>query len=442
MKFFKHKIKIRIKRFKFHKLSLAECIIWYYAFIILFNNIIAQIQMAFLKNLVIDTSVLASATIPVIYFLLFNSFFGKNRVSKSYNLMFFGFIYTLFIIIYYIINSADIFLLFNFIYKKILPLLFVITLLFLKSKINFEFFEKQFGLFAFINAAVTVIQFITDDILWPYITDNHGDPLFWSVYNYGNFDRIRPPGLMSSALSSGYISIIWICLMLYRLLNKAEIKRINKCKYAFFIVLAFCSILATQTRNIYITLFFILVYCIIANISKNRIYIMPIFTILATVIYFLLFMYVLPAINTTTGLLNNGSSIIRYRNWLYLINKISRENVFEKLFGIMKWQEVAPNEVFSDNLFFDVFFAMGLIGLVIYILINLRLQTLLLKSKNCISISALVSSILFMGVPNVPNSSYESVILIFSAIIISNFRYISTANIPKNKSKKMRYIVL
>ena len=366
---------------------------------------------------------LAAVLIPFVYSISLKLLFSTNKVKKNYYLMLIYLLYTLFAIIYYIINSASLYLVTNFIYKKIVPILFVVIILFLKNEIRFRFFEHYFGVFAFINAVTTIIQYIMDDILWSYTVDNYGNPLFFSVYNYGNFDRIRPPGLMNSALSSGYISVIWICLILYKLLKAGMIKKREKQKYIFYIILAFCSLLTTQTRNIYVTLLFIIAYCVIAKIFKFRTFIMPIFTALASFTYFLLFIYFLPVISTLTGLLNNGSAIIRYTNWAELLNRISRESLDEILFGIMKWQEIAPNEVFSDNLFFDIFFASGLAGLIIYVFTNLRLQTLLMKSKKCIPISALVASILFIGVANVPNSSYESVILIFSAIIVNNFGY-------------------
>lgn len=407
------------------RMGLLELVIAYYLIIILSDTAFTQFQLSVFGGIVLDAAVIPSLAIIGTCAAFLIEALRIKTIKKRYLLIVFFFCaFSATEVVYYFTNGAEIFYTALFLYNKVIPLLLVFTIILSKRQIKYKFLINGFKIFAFCNAILTIVQFVTNDLIWLYTVDNLGNELFWSIYST-DFSRLRPPGCMNSALTSGYISVIWFGLILYNIYHrKKKIKKqswISASVAYVSIIIAFAAILVTQTRNVYFTLAFIILYFFIANIAKkNSRIIMPSFTVLAVILYFVLFLYVLPALEDVNGVFSTASSLIRLRNWLNLWEKVERENVMQILFGTMEWQSVAPTSVFSDNLFMDTFFSMGAIGIIIYLIINVKLQRWLLSDKPCYAIAALAASILFVGVANVPSSCYESSVLIISAVFIHN----------------------
>lgn len=406
------------------RIGLLEFVIAYYLIIVSLDTVITQIQLSVFGRIVLDTAVIASLAIVGAYAAFLIEALRVKTIKKRYLIVFFFCAFSVTEILYYLINRAGIYYVALFLYNKVVPLLLVFTIILSKRQIRYKFIIKGFKIFAFCNAVLTLVQFATNDLIWPYTVDNLGEELFWSVYST-DFSRLRPPGCMNSALTSGYISVIWLGFILFSIyINKKQGRKmswISTITTYGSIIIAVAAILVTQTRNVYFTLAFIVLYILVADIAKNkRRFIMPIFTVLAVLLYFVLFLYVLPAMESVNGIFSNASSLIRLRNWINLLGKVERESLFQILFGTMEWQSVAPTSAFSDSLFMDLFFSMGVIGVIIYLVTNIKLQRILLSDKQFYVVAALVASILFVGVANIPSSCYESSILIVSAVFINN----------------------
>ena len=407
---------------KHKRISMLEIVILYYVTVVLFDTILVQSQMILFNGIIIDSAIIAITVIVGVYSVLGFEVIKNRSIKKKYGVMLLFGAFSLIEVFYFLINEAGIYLVAIFIYRKIIPLLLVLAIITRKKIIRIDRIVALFKSFALINAVMTIVQYLTNDLIWPFTTDSNGNALFWSI-NSTDFSRLRPPGCMNSALSSGYISVIWLCLIIFTYKQGrdsfAQRKRLELYVSAIIAILA---ILATQTRNIYLVVVFILIYCVVSKIVKNKkSIVMPAFSILSAVIYFLVFMVVLPTMDSVMGIFSNMSALIRVRNWINLAELIKNENITQKLMGIMKWQEIAADSVFSDNLYIDLFFAMGFLGLIIYLFVNIKLQKGLLKCNLYVPIAALVASILFCGVANIPSPCYESTILILAAIFMNNY---------------------
>lgn len=410
------------RRNKRNRISVLEIIILYYLTVVLFDTVLVQSQMILFDRIVINSAIIAIIAIVGVYSVLAFEVIRSGSIKKKYGIVLFFGAFSIVEILYYLVNGAGIYLVAIFVYKKIVPLLLVLAIVTTRKIIRLDRIVALFKSFALINAVMTIAQYLTNELIWPYTTDSNGNTLFWSI-NSVDFSRLRPPGCMNSALSSGYISVIWLCLTIFTYKQgKRTLTPRKRLKLYISAIIAIVAILATQTRNIYLVTVFILIYCVVSNIVKNnKLIIMPAFSILSAVAYFAVFVIVLPTINSVMGLFSNTSSIIRVRNWIKLMELIKDESIIQKLMGIMKWQEIAADSVFSDSLYIDLFFAMGFIGLIIYLFINIKLQKGLLKYDLYVPIAALLASILFCGVANIPSPCYESTVLIFAAIFMNNY---------------------
>ena len=407
---------------KRNRITLLEIVILYYLTVVLFDTILVQSQMLLFNEIVINNAMIAIIAIVGIYSVLGLKLIRNGSIKKKYGIVLFFGVFSIIEILYYLVNKAGIYLVAIFVYKKIVPLLFVLAIVTTRKIIRLDRIVTLFKSFALINAVMTIVQYLTNELIWPFTTDSNGNTLFWSI-NSVDFSHLRPPGCMNSALSSGYISVIWLCLIIFTYRQgKTSLTQRKRLKLFASAIIAILAIFATQTRNIYLVTFFILIYCVVSNIAKNKkLIIMPVFSILSTVVYFVVFVFVLPTINGVIGLFSNMSSIIRVQNWIKLMELIKDESIIQKLMGIMKWQEIAVDSVFSDSLYMDLFFAMGFVGLIIYLFVNIKLQKGLLKYDLYVPIAALLASILFGGVANIPSPCYESTILILAAIFMNNY---------------------
>lgn len=407
---------------KHKRISLLEIVILYYLTVVLFDTILVQSQMILFNGIIIDSAIIAITVIVGVYSVLGFEVIKNRSIKKKYGVMLLFGAFSLIEVFYFLINEAGIYLVAIFIYRKIIPLLLVLAIITRKKIIRIDRIVALFKSFALINAVMTIIQYLTNDLIWPFTTDSNGNALFWSI-NSTDFSRLRPPGCMNSALSSGYISVIWLCLIVFTYKQgRDSLTQRKRLKQYVSAIIAILAILATQTRNIYLVVVFILIYCVVSKVAKNKKpIVMPAFSILSAVIYFLVFMIVLPTMNSVMGLLSNMSAIIRVQNWLKLIELIKNESITQKLMGIMKWQEIAADSVFSDSLYMDLFFAMGFVGLIIYLFVNIKLQKGLLQFDLYVPIAALLASILFCGVANIPSPCYESTILILAALFMNNY---------------------
>ncbi len=396
-------------------ISLLNCLIVYYLGYLLLETPLKQLQLMVFGKIIISDAIIAVTTILIIIFVLVLECLLSRKIRKRYSLVLIFALFSAAECIYYIIfNNVGIYLAAIFLYRKVTPLLLVFIILLYRRYLNLNVFFRLVNLFAFSNAIMTLVQFVNNDLIWEFTSDNEGNQLFWSILSM-DFSRLRPPGLMNSALSSGYVSLIWLCLLIMRYLKGKLTKR----KYVFCLVISTLAIVATQTRNIYFSAIFIIVYFGACFIFQPRITKwMPFFSVIASVVYLIFFLIIAPISSTNVGVLSSASSLIRLRNWEVLFSYLQQENIGQLLFGIMKWQEVAADTVFSDSLYFDLIFSMGIVGLFLYIGINFRLQRSLCSKSENIPIAALVGSILFIGVANIPSACFESTILVIAALLI------------------------
>lgn len=407
---------------KHKRISMLEIVILYYVTVVLFDTILVQSQMILFNGIIIDSAIIAITVIVGVYSVLGFEVIKNRSIKKKYGVMLLFGAFSLIEVFYFLINEAGIYLVAIFIYRKIIPLLLVLAIITRKKIIRIDRIVALFKSFALINAVMTIVQYLTNDLIWPFTTDSNGNALFWSI-NSTDFSRLRPPGCMNSALSSGYISVIWLCLIIFTYKQgRDSFGQRKRLELYVSAIIAILAILATQTRNIYLVVVFILIYCVVSKIAKNqKSIVMPAFSILSAVIYFLVFMVVLPTMDSVMGLFSNMSALIRVQNWVKLIELIKNESITQKLMGIMKWQEIAADSIFSDSLYMDLFFAMGFIGLIIYLLVNIKLQKGLLQFNLYVPVAALLGSIFFCGVANIPSPCYESTILILAAIFMNNY---------------------
>lgn len=407
---------------KHKRISMLEIVILYYVTVVLFDTILVQSQMILFNGIIIDSAIIAITVIVGVYSVLGFEVIKNRSIKKKYGVMLLFGAFSLIEVFYFLINEAGIYLVAIFIYRKIIPLLLVLAIITRKKIIRIDRIVALFKSFALINAVMTIVQYLTNDLIWPFTTDSNGNALFWSI-NSTDFSRLRPPGCMNSALSSGYISVIWLCLIIFTYKQgRDSFAQRKRLELYISAIIAILAILATQTRNIYLVVVFILIYCVVSKIVKNKkSIVMPAFSILSAVIYFLVFMVVLPTMDSVMGLFSNMSALIRVQNWVKLIELIKNESITQKLMGIMKWQEIAADSIFSDSLYMDLFFAMGFIGLIIYLLVNIKLQKGLLQFNLYVPVAALLGSIFFCGVANIPSPCYESTILILAAIFMNNY---------------------
>lgn len=407
---------------KRNRISLLEIVILYYLTVVLFDTVLVQSQMILFDGIVINSAMIAIIAIVGVYSVLGFEVIRSSSIKKKYGTVLVFGAFSIIEMLYYLVNEAGIYLAAIFVYKKIVPLLLVLAIVTTRKIIRLDRIAALFKSFALVNAVMTITQYLVNELIWPFTTDSNGNTLFWSI-NSVDFSHLRPPGCMNSALSSGYVSVIWLCLIIFTYKQeKDSLTQRKRLKLYVSAIIAILAILATQTRNIYLVIVFILTYCVVSSIAKNKkLIIMPVFSILSTVVYFVVFVFVLPTIHGVMGIFSNMSSIIRVKNWIRLMELIKDESIIQKVMGIMKWQEIAADSVFSDSLYLDLFFSMGVVGLIIYLFVNIKLQKGLLKYDLYVPIAALLASILFCGVANIPSPCYESTVLILAAIFMNNY---------------------
>ena len=205
--------------------------------------------------------------------------------------------------------------------------------------------------------------------------------------------------------------LIFGCAMLKVIEFKEKIWR------TVLVILFAAALWFTGTRNIYLTLIYILIYSFICTHTAGRwkVVLCNSFMIISTVFY--------------TGLLNKighsylrltkniwtdtFSALIRITNWENVWEVITSGNVFQILFGQLKWQ---ANISFTniDNVYLEVLLATGVVGLIAFCLYFLYLNNYLLRnSDNRISLLvAFVSAIFIYGVANVYENFYMALIIV------------------------------
>lgn len=329
------------------------------------------------------------------------------------------FLFTIFMFLYYLVNS-DIHTSVNFVYTKMLPLITFFVIYNSKEKTNVDIILKLIIIVGTINSIFTIAQCISGDLLWQFEKDNLGNNLFYSIR--GNVSNaLRPPGITTSALGSGYLSILafFSCLILSKqtrfFTNKNRIV-----KFAF-LILFFLSLLLTQTRNIYLTFAFISIsYSFFKCIKLDK----KVGYFLSVIIsgLYLFFMCFIPLLDVEYGIFSSVSVGIRLDIWARDLIVIKNFNFLEFMFGACKWQEIGGSLYFSDSLYIDLIFSMGIIGFIIYFLFNyfVFVKVYKINDDSSLLIASLVSSILFLGVMNIPLSMYETTIYLVAGIYIVN----------------------
>lgn len=396
-------------------------LIYIYLGYLMLTTVLTELQLMVIGDVVLKNSYIVFLTLPLLFLKIFIDCIVVGKLKRKYLVVFLFSIFIFFECIYYLLSGkSDVATIASFLFSKAMPIMIVMLISLQRKDIQMEGLFKFIEGIAFVNAVVVIIQYATNNILWNYLVDNDGNSLFWSIYS-SDFSRLRPPGIMNSALSAGYISLIWLSVVLYQYQNV----KVKKSTVVVKCILCVFSIFATQTRNIYFATFFIVIYTLVALKlkSKSRIF-MPIFSLVSSVSYFLLFSVIGLSATSKEGIFSAASSVIRWMNWSSLWLKFQEQNILEKLFGTMKWQAIAIEEIFSDSLYFDLVFSIGIIGLILYIAINFKMQEKLCTvNEKTVIIAPMVASLLFIGIANIPSGCYESTILIMSALIINRNDY-------------------
>lgn len=289
---------------------------------------------------------------------------------------------------------------------------FVILIAADQMEFKIEYLMKVLMTIIIIHAVMIVIQRATASIIWPFSYDESGKQFFYISENYYNTQEkmVRCPGICASGLDAGLL-LIFGCAMLKVIEFKEKIWR------TVLVILFAAALWFTGTRNIYLTLIYILIYSFICTHTAGRwkVVLCNSFMIISTVFY--------------TGLLNKighsylrltkniwtdtFSALIRITNWENVWEVITSGNVFQILFGQLKWQ---ANISFTniDNVYLEVLLATGVVGLIAFCLYFLYLNNYLLRnSDNRISLLvAFVSAIFIYGVANVYENFYMALIIV------------------------------
>jgi hypothetical protein len=377
----------------------------------------------------------------ILFILYYLTALGDFKVSKYYKCFIYYLLFIIFNSLFLTIReNATLYNLFDFISSKCF---LVIILIFAINEVrNLEFGKiiKPIKLIAYSNMIFVFLQWLTKSIIWPYTVDSNNNELFFSVDYYNQEFYTRCPGLMSSGLASGYLLVLLFCIIII------ESKKIIEVKTLISLSLCLLGIYLTGTRNIYILLCYIIGYYFVYQIYKKRKYYslvikMFTYTSVITIIYFLV-LYIISksiAINRASLLISTGSVHQRFFYWNYAIESIKSKGLLSIFFGQMMWQSSSRN-MFSDNLYIDQVLAMGVIGLVGYLVVNFYLHAKLLKypNKSSIILAAYLSGILIIGIANVPGMAYESLAILLTGIFIYKQRNENLLTNDINASSKMK----
>lgn len=403
-------------KLNFWEIHILDILCIFYIVVAFLDIPIKQLQLKYYGYIFFDNSYIFIILITLFLLSAFINIVRSKGVFKIDYGLFFIIIYSLFMFFQCWIDTG-LMLGLNLLYSKIFPILVFYLIIKNNDKINFRLLLSFVFLLSSINAVITIIQYLKDDVLWEFITDSEGNSLFWSI-NSSDFDRLRPPGMTSSALGSACISIIWICLSIYmfnEIHHKISFKGIF---FIFSIILGIIALLCTQTRNAYFVIFFIVFYSLLVLKIKNKRYVFFVWLPVLIIAYYIFTVCVSSYNSIELGLSNSSSALIRVNNWSDLFEQVKQMNLWQLLFGICRWQGVGNGAYFSDSLYFDLLFSLGIIGLIFYIILNIKIQKKLLnfRQKEVSIICSLVASLLFIGVLNIPNQIYEVGIFMIAAI--------------------------
>lgn len=305
----------------------------------------------------------------------------------------------------------------NFFLYWMVPFVFLIA--FDQVQFDTHSLQKILLVIIIIHAVMILLQKATGSIIWPYEYNELGEQLFYIGTNYYNMDGlVRCPGICISGLNAGIMlifgwGILWI----------TEFKRKI---WRWLLALLFgVAILFTGTRNIYITAIYVLIYVFIYchTSGKWRIILCNGFMVLSTVLYISFFQIIgqLYFQITKNILTDTFSATIRINNWAAILEKIEDGSILQILFGQLAWQ---PNVVLNiDNLFLEVFMAIGLVGLVAFCLYFLYMHNYLLAidDNRFALLLGFVSAFFIYGTANVFENLYMALIVI-AVCICSNYR--------------------
>ena len=408
------------------KSSLVKLMIYIYICYWLLYLPFIQLQMAIIGRVFIGSSYIMAFEVVLLVVVLIIQLIKVIKFSKKQSIILFFLVFMSFTcargILEYRLPIYEIGL---FLFNKIFPLLFVSLIYLNRDYINVIGIEKIVRRVAWINIVMMLLQYFTGSIIWPYQSDQNGSQFFWSLNTYGLVSSSqRFPGIMTSGMASGFLSIVLFCILLsdrYR----ENIKKIF-CPNTLKICVCAFSIVITLTRNAYVGFIYILVYVFTMNKigkAKDRNFIGIIITSISIVIYFIT-LIIASSTKTSKGILNFTSSAIRISKWSDLIKQFNSLSLHEILGGAMRWQASSQRSIFSDNVYIEELFSIGIIGLFLYIGLIFLIQKNILY-KNSIAFcpfAAMSTLILIIGVANAPTAMMEGVIFILTATKAFDFQ--------------------
>lgn len=416
---------------RIRKSSLVILMIYIYVCYWLLYLPFVQLQMAITGRVFIGSSYIMAIEVALLIVVLIIQLIKAIEFSKKQSIILFFLVFMSFTCVRGVLEyRLPIYEIGLFLFNKIFPLLFVSLIYLNRDYMNVKGIEKIVRNVAWINIVMMLLQYLTGSIIWPYQLDQNGNQFFWSLNTYGLVSNtLRFPGIMTSGMASGFLSIVLFCILLSDRYQE-NIKRIFCLNTLKICVCAF-SVVITLTRNAYVGFIYVLVYVYTMKKigkAKDKNFIGIIITVVSVVTYFIA-LIIASLTKSSTGIFNFTSSTIRIGIWNDLMKQFISLSTHEILGGAMRWQASSQRSIFSDNVFIEELFSIGIIGLLLYIGLIVLIQKNILYKKNIVfyPFAAMSTLILIIGVANAPTAMMEGVIFILTATKAFDFRIDRTA---------------
>lgn len=409
--------------------TFANLILFFIIFNTFFNNLFVEFQLIVFKNIFISNLIFKLFILVLIFINVFVS--KKINIKKNSieaKLLCITFLILIILPFIILINNGNIKSYSNIIGQSYYIYLLSFFFLFSYKYINIKRLITQIKYIGLLNAFMCIAQYVTDSLIFLYTEYPDGTPIFNSTFFNNNGHTVRSVGLCSSGFDCGVILIFTLLLTIN---NFKKTKRFSQ-KIIFSIevlILAF-SIYTTKSRNIYLfaayCISFLILYSIIKyknvkNLFSKAVPILIIFVFI--IIYFS--GSLLDGSQNATHLFSVNTILIRFTEWEDAI-KYFNSHPISSIFGFGLSQTVG---IVTDNIFLDVIYTFGFIGLFIFSFFWIQLTKEMYKLIELDNVYkylyVYVSSIFIVGVGNLISQSFGFLCILLPVLLICSKYYLS-----------------
>lgn len=391
--------------------------------------------------------------VVVITILFCFSLLKVKRIDKSLKIVLILLCYyVLYIVISVLIgyiNTHNILISMNVIRIKVFPIIMGIICLILGYNYprKIEEIKKKFWsfciFFSYLNSIFVILQF---NLGWETITKIvFGKPMYaFDLFAFTHSGSLfRVPGFFENALASGFFgTLVFIYCLVSFYDNRKIINIIHLIPSTVIIIMSF-------NRQIYLVAIITFVCILLWKSSKNLL-------ISMTLLIFSLSLIVLPVLGQSKiGIFTTDSIKMRGNVWTEVIDDLNlNNNPFFILTGKgsgtsgeainINSDKLNKNKInslsFVDNNFISIFHDEGIIGFLLFMIINLVLLYIVLKNKNSFSALFLFVFILSILVRMMLNSVLQGQLASYVYWMLISFYIVEVINENKNINNKLRRI--